>query len=133
MFLDMYYDGVSNNFVLMQTFQNASQFNVIQIYLNSPKRLNFDVGNDVSIISPSALVAGRYKMAGAYKNNDFVLYLNGNLIGTDTSGAVIATDAITFNDYFALPSTYKQVMDINSAILFPTRLTNAELASLTTI
>ena len=131
-FLDMYYDGVSNNFVLMQTFQNASQLNVNQIYLNSTKRLAFEVGANASIISTNPISAGRLKIAGAYKNNDFVLYLNGTQLGSDTSGTVIATDSITFNDYYALPSTYKQLMQINSAVLFPTRLTNAELASLTT-
>jgi hypothetical protein len=132
-FLDFYFDGVSSNFVLMQTFQNASQFNVNQLYLNSTKRLAFEVGPDAAILSPNSLAAGRYKIAGAYANNDFVLYLNGDLIGTDTSGSVIATDAITFNDYFALPSSYKQRMEINAAAIWKTRLTNTQLAQLTTI
>lgn len=132
-FLDFYFDGVSSNFVLMQTFQNASQFNVNQLYLNSTKRLAFEVGPDAAILSPNSLAAGRYKIAGAYANNDFVLYLNGDLIGTDTSGSVISTDAITFNDYYALPDTYKQRMEINAAALWKTRLTNTQLAQLTTI
>jgi len=133
MFLDFEYDGVSSNFLLMQTFQNASQFNVNQLFINSTKILGFEVGSNASILSPNSLTAGRYKIAGAYANNDFVLYLNGNLIGTDTSGSVISTDAITFNDYYALPITYKQVMDINLTALWKTRLTNTQLAQLTTI
>jgi hypothetical protein len=133
LFLDFYYDGISSNLVLMQTFQNASQFNVIQLVCNASKRLAFEVGADASIISTNPISAGRLKIAGAYKNNDFALYLNGTQLGVDTSGSVIATDSITFNDYFAIPNTYKQLMQINSAQLYKTRLTNSELQSLTTL
>jgi hypothetical protein len=131
LFLDFYYDGISSNLVLMQTFQNASQLNVIQLVCNASKRLAFEVGADASIISANPILAGRLKIAGAYKNNDFVLYLNGTQIGVDTSGSVIATDSITFNDFFAIPNTYKQLMQINSAQLYKTRLTDEQLTLLT--
>jgi hypothetical protein len=67
--------------------------------------------------------SGRYKVAFAYKANDFVLYVNGVLRASTTSGPV--------------PTCSQVLLDhpllTNEAVLFPTRLTNAELASLTTI
>lgn len=71
---------------------------------------------------------GRFKIAIGYKQNDFVLYVNGTQIGTDTSGTIPTCDRLDlfgFND--------NQPLQVNETILFPTRLTNAELASLTTL
>lgn len=73
---------------------------------------------------------GSFKLAIGYKLNDFVFYLNGTQIGTDNSGTVPAC-----NDIVVYNSTYgqSQAMKYNQAVLFPTRLTNAELAQLTTL
>ena len=68
---------------------------------------------------------GRYKIAFAYKLNDFVIYVNGTLSGSDTSGTIPACSQLGIGGPFG--------NGVNQAILFPTRLTNAELASLTTI
>ena len=70
----------------------------------------------------------RYKLAAVYKQNDFAFYINGVQIGTDNSGNVTAM-ADLYLDY---QGTLQQ-NTVNQAILFKTRLTNAELASLTTI
>jgi hypothetical protein len=72
---------------------------------------------------------GRYKMALAYKANDFAFYVNGVSRGTDSSGSVPAMSRFQLGNGVFGPSDGKT----NQAILFPTRLTNAELASLTTI
>ena len=133
LFLDFYYDGVSSNYVLIQLFDSATPFNLIQYYLDNSKKISFEVGGTGAIADSNILATGRNKIAGAYKNNDFVLYINGTQIGTDTSGSVIATDSITLNDFYALPNAYKQVMDINLTALWKTRLTNTQLAELTTI
>jgi hypothetical protein len=71
----------------------------------------------------------KYKCAIAYATNDFVLYMNGTQIGTDTSGTVPACDTIRTDD--AGGSNLNQ--PLSQAILFPTRLTNDELAELTTL
>jgi hypothetical protein len=82
-------------------------------------------------ISGSGSVGNTYKIAGAYKENDFVLYINGSLIDTDTSGSVsgtfsrLATDRGVSGQDFYNP--------IKQALLFKTRLSNEELADLTTI
>ncbi len=40
------------------------------------------------------VIGQRYKVALAYKANDFALYVNGALIGTDNSGSVPAMSRI---------------------------------------
>ena len=68
-------------------------------------------------------------MALAYKANDFAFYVNGVSRGTDTSGSVPATSRLQITNTVLGSGDGKT----NQAILFPTRLTNAELASLPTI
>ena len=73
----------------------------------------------------------RYKMAIAYKVNDFAFYLNGSQTGVDLSGSVTWTTPLsrfTFNT----ASNYNGNR-IYQAALFTTRLSNAELAELTTL
>jgi hypothetical protein len=82
-------------------------------------------------ISGSIGAVGRKKIAFAYKQNDFVLYMNGVQIGTDTSGTVGSMNILTIGGYYS--TSYHANSGINQAILFKTRLTNAELASLTTL
>jgi hypothetical protein len=71
---------------------------------------------------------GRYKIAFGYKNNDFVLYINGTQIGTDTSGTVSG-----LMDYIDLHWTQTGKNKQNTVALWKTRLTNTQLAQLTTI
>jgi len=81
------------------------------------------------LFSYSLPSVGRYKMALAYKANDFALYVNGVSRGTDSSGSVPTCSRLQLGNGVLGPSDGKT----NQAILFKTRLTNAELASLTTI
>jgi hypothetical protein len=78
--------------------------------------------------TPQTLTSGYYKVAFAYKQNDFAFYVNGTQIGTDSSGSVPTCDELYLSD--PLRTTNHKTSE---AILFKTRLTNAELASLTTI
>lgn len=93
--------------------------------------IEYEVVNSGAIqarIISSNSSTGRFKIAGAYKANDFVFYINGTQIGTDTSGTVPTCSQIGLFQY-----DQSQPMKYNEVVLFPTRLTNAELASLTTI
>ena len=85
----------------------------------------------VSITTGSVPTSGFVKMAFAYKENDFALYANGNLIDTDTSGSVPTCDSYDFGlgPYGAGFSGKR----IKQSLLFTTRLSNDELAELTTI
>lgn len=86
-------------------------------------------GVQQSVLSYSLPSVGRYKIAFAYANNDFALYINGVARGTDSSGSVPPTSRLQMGNGALGPSDGK----VNELVLFKTRLTNAELASLTTI
>jgi hypothetical protein len=71
------------------------------------------------------------KIALAYKLNDFAFYVDGTQVSTDTSGAVpTSLTAFKFEDGSGGNSFFGNV---KQALLFKTRLSNAELATLTTI
>jgi hypothetical protein len=78
----------------------------------------------------AAMALGRNKIAVAYKTNDFAVYKNGTLIASDTSCTVPATSSL------GIAGRYDGVgaqlaASVNQALLFKTRLSNADLAALT--
>jgi hypothetical protein len=82
----------------------------------------------------SANIGTTYKIAIAYKANDFVFYINGVQIGSDNSGSISGT--ISRLDLGSIGYTGLSTIDrqtISQALLFKTRLTNAQLAELTTL
>ena len=86
----------------------------------------FDIANVFTSTTQSV------KIAMAYSSNDVVLYVNGIQKGTDTSASMFSSlSALAFAEDIAGDLLCSQ--NIKQAVLFPTRLTNAELASLTTI
>jgi hypothetical protein len=103
--------------------------NEIGLYGNT--QFIFYSSGGVSINGGSIVAGTRYKVAFAYKANDYVVYINGTQVGTDTSATVPTTSALYINSYSDF--TEIQNKQVNEFVLFPTRLTNAELASLTTI
>jgi hypothetical protein len=112
-------DGTSTNWWFIGT--NVS--NQIRFYYRT------SATTYVSELVP--LTSGRHKLAFAYKSNDYVAYVDGTQIYSLNSLIVGATSQIDLGNSFGGSGVSKQF--INSAILFPTRLTNAELASLTTL
>jgi hypothetical protein len=66
-------------------------------------------------------------MAVAYKENDISYYINGTLIGVDTIATIPTCDIV--DSYFNATNGIR----VNSAALWKTRLTNSELAQLTTL
>jgi len=96
-------------------------------YLSGPSNeWTFDVANIFTSTTQSV------KMAMAYKANDVAFYVNGIQKGTDSSASMFSTlSAMTFAEDTTGDLLCPQNM--KKAILFKTRLTNAELASLTTI
>ena len=70
-------------------------------------------------------------MAIAYKLNDFAFYVNGLQAAVDTSGAVPSSMSVfKFEDGAGGNVFFGKV---NQALLFKTRLSDEELASLTTL
>jgi hypothetical protein len=89
-------------------------------------------GSYQALLTYASTDSGRYKVALAYKANDFAMYVNGQLAGTDTSGAV--PTGLSYIDV-GYPNSGGRTLSqrTNTAALFNTRLTNAELATLTTV
>jgi hypothetical protein len=114
-------DGTVNNIALIRL--NTSGFiNAIGVFGGS---IEFNMGT-------TPYTAGsRYKIALAYKLNDISLYVNGVQATTDNS----ATISGTLSRFGLEGGTGSNpiISPVNQAILFKTRLTNAELASLTTL
>ena len=73
------------------------------------------------------LGTGRFKLAIAYKANDFAFYVNGSLVGVDTSGTIPNCDILQL--YYNSTNGLR----VNSGVLWKTRLQNSELATLTTL
>lgn len=74
---------------------------------------------------------GHNKIAFAYANNDYVAYVNGTQVHSTTTLSVGSTSKLTLGNEFDFSSPSKQL--INASALWKTRLTNAQLATLTTI
>ncbi len=137
MFVDILYTvDADNNPAYIQIWQAQTQrlglfysssTNLIRPYLVSTGLTDFGTG-----FSP--VVGQRYKMAFAYKANDYAFYVNGasitiaNKTGVPTAGTAIQVGCL---EPAAQPE--RQYSNINQTLLFKTRLTNAELATLTTL
>jgi hypothetical protein len=119
---------------IMNLYNETTPANSIYFYLNSSNVLSAYVDNSGTQASPSSgvLTKGVYKAAIAYKANDFAFYINGSLVGSDVSGSVPTCGAIRMENYNAVP-TYQEKTAIKQMALFQERLTNAELATLTTL
>ena len=87
----------------------------------------------VNIITTTTNAVGIYKLALGYKSGDYALYINGVSRGTSTNstdyptGALIQT-VVSNTNYGALNDCLR-----TPVALYTTRLTNAELAALTTL
>jgi hypothetical protein len=80
------------------------------------------------------LVAGnRYKIAFAYKANDYALYINGVQKRTSTAANVPAVSQFNFSATGFGTSAAKVKNEYNTAAMYTTRLTNSELATLTAL
>ena len=79
-------------------------------------------------LQKSGLTVGTYKVAIAYANNDFVMYVNGTLAASDTSGTIAGFSTFGIQ-YYSLAAAGRQMA--KQALLFTTRLSNADLATLT--
>jgi len=80
-----------------------------------------------------ALTQTVHKFAAAYKVSDHAFYLNGLLSASSTSATALAWDLSKINLGQAEAGTNQFNGWIRSVALFPTRLANATLASITTL
>ena len=88
-------------------------------------------GTDYLTSTGTIIPSGNNKFAVAYANNDAVFYLNGTQLASSSSVVVPELSDL----YIGSNSSNSQTIagEIKQTLLFKTRLTNAELAALTTI
>ena len=106
----------------------------INLRLTTDNRIELGTGNlstDFIITASTPAVAGTYyKIAGAYKSGQSVLYVNGVQIGTSATTFTTPTlSQFRFNVW----DVFNEQKSMAQALLFKTRLTNAQLAELTTL
>jgi hypothetical protein len=114
-------DGTANNRIQVR-FASTTVFN-LRIVIGG-------VDNDYNVtISPALSASGSFKVALAYKQNDYVLAVNGSLYASTASRNVPAcTNLILGNSGF----TSEFLNDrLRSAAIYTTRLSNEQLANLT--
>ncbi len=116
-------DNTANNRIYIAFSGSSSNILRARIFSAGVQQISIDTGTISSL--------GKYKLALAYNNNDAVLYVNGVQIGTDTSVTIPACSQLNVCTNQAGASPFDD--GINQALLFKTRLTNAQLAELTTI
>jgi len=134
--------GQTSDFqVIFQTrTTNTTTSNVGQIDIRFQNGTIRALGNDGGAtqfnINGGAISLGDVvKCAVAYANNNSTFYINGNQAATDTNCSFTSSvlDDITFNERAAVSTSYIQKQFIKQTLIFKTRLSNEELAALTTI
>ena len=110
-------------------FWMGSAGSEIGVYGSNP--LIFYSSGGVSIQGANLVTGERYKIALAFETNDYAAYVNGVQIGVDLSATYPNMSSIYLNSYNN--GTEIQKKKINDFRLYNTRLSNSELATLTTI
>ena len=121
-------DGTTNNYIFLG-INEAGSGNLSRLFIN-----NFGTSFSLSLFSSTAITIGLHKLALAYKSGEFALYLDGNSVASSSAtGTIPATSQIVIGG--TSPSTISnfETLVLNKSILFPTRLTNTELQSLTSL
>jgi len=138
-FIECTFDGRNANgaiplFLRSSVSTSFNQATYLQFGTNNITLNVYSGGSiQVAISSGGIYTTGQtLKISFAYKANDFVMYVNGVQIGTDTSGAISTSlSFVDLGSYLLLQSTFQYDGKISQAILFPTRLSNSDLAALT--
>jgi hypothetical protein len=110
-------NGTSSNVIAVGYYQDGR----IQaaVFVSGSLLVNIDL--------PSfGLTNGKHKFALAYKLNDYVFYVDGIEVGSDTSATVPATSVFNLSDLFGGAN-----ISHNAVALWKTRLTNDQLEALT--
>ena len=122
--------------MLFTIYENSSS--LLYVAKRNPTGIEIETGSGSGayIYLPSGIfdVEGKtYKMAIGYKENDFVVYVDGIEIWSYNSGTIVFSNASNLS----LGSYYNQTLNFNSKInnfkLYNTRLSNTELQALTKI
>jgi hypothetical protein len=130
--IDINYKVINETSMFFSVRPSAS--NKIEIYRDSQTIYGEIVGNSVSIsLSKSSSPSGTYKIALAYKSGETVLYVNGTNVGTSTTAFSFSTSMADLFLGSRSGGTLIEQGFFNQATIWKERLTNDQLAQLTTI
>ena len=115
-------DGTQTNRI-MTLFNSSNRFRVIVDAVSGSAQVD---------ISSSSLTNGVHKIAVGYAANDVVFYVNGVLVGSDTTVNIPACSQAFLGKIETSASSNFLNDRIRAVALYTTRLTDAELAALTT-
>ena len=143
LFVDLYYLPLQNQTRAISITETSTPLNnrlIININ-NTNNRVSVisrqsgsSTNGSTSESAATALVSGVNKIALGYKSGDSALYINGVSVATNTDSF---TFSATLNDLFLMTSEISLVSDnvgfVKTSALYKTRLTNSQLATLTTL
>jgi hypothetical protein len=136
-FIDFVWNGLTGVGSYPRIIELATDTsNIIQLYsIAGTTSWGWDIinGGVVQFTGSSTMALGRNKIAVGYKLNDMVIYKNGTLVASDATCTVPATSALGVTGIFNGTAGAQLAASVNQTLLFKTRLTNAELATLTTL
>jgi hypothetical protein len=134
-FVDIDFNGTgysSTNDFFVYVGDGANTDAIYIDYFNNTFRWVVFNGSTLAFYTDIATTNGRKKLALGYKSGQYVAYLNGNLVLADTNATAPPTSA-NFSIAQNVSGFGNMTKNIKSAALWKTRLTNTELATLTTI
>jgi hypothetical protein len=136
-FIDFVWNGLTGVGSFPRIIELATDSsNYIQLYsIAGTTTWGWDIvnGGVVQFTGSSTMALGRNKIAIGYKLNDMVIYKNGTLVASDATCTVPATSALGVTGVFNGTAGAQLAASVNQTLLFKTRLTNAQLAELTTL
>mgnify|MGYP003652779168 CR=1 FL=1 len=117
-------NGTNSNWIFIGKTNNK-----IRAYVKGSGSIAFD--NYVTNITSGQLM----KIAIAYKSGDIALYINGSLIATSTNSFTFsaALSLLSFHNSGGASSVIFEISKYQEVLIFPTRLSNTDLAALTTL
>ena len=120
---DMFFDITGTGVGSFRLSQNSS--NLIEVVADGNFKYLITLNNSNAITQ----LDGEDKVCMSWDSNGFVIYINGEERYTSSSSAYSSP----YSGFDLNTDTRPSRVDIKKMLFFPTRLTNAELASLTTI
>jgi hypothetical protein len=118
-------DGTASNWIFIGLPDGASG-NLIRMYVNTPS-------SSMTAYSTNPVVNGVNKIAFGYKSGSFVLYVNGVQAATSSTTLTMATCSRIDLQGSVPAESAQERTNYKQLLLFTSRLSNDDLASLTTI
>jgi hypothetical protein len=117
-------DNTSNNLITLTHYGAGTQ--------SFTRRVSYFVRtNNVNqvLIRSSQLTSGLFKVAATYKENSFKLFVNGEMVASQLTGTIPATNQINLNNF--LSSNVDLIKEYKSLAILPRAITQAEAIQLT--